>query len=110
MLTKFLFVGYCYSFEVRITYLSQYVFAHTTESYRLAEVHDLFVLAAKNSVSHAFKSPDWPSYYSDTDSIETYIQAVANKYQVPQYVRLRHSIIAAKWDEVGLPFESKAPF
>ncbi|KZO89789.1 FAD/NAD(P)-binding domain-containing protein [Calocera viscosa TUFC12733] len=44
-------------------------------------------------------NPDWPSYYSDTDSIEKYYEGIAEKYQVLQYVRLNHAVTAAKWDE-----------
>lgn len=44
-------------------------------------------------------NPSWPNYYATSEQIHAYMKDVAEKYQVSQYIRLRHSVESAVWNE-----------
>ncbi|KAL2833548.1 hypothetical protein BJY01DRAFT_259862 [Aspergillus pseudoustus] len=44
-------------------------------------------------------NPDWPNYYATSEQIHAYMHAVADKYECKQYIRYRHTINSAVWDE-----------
>lgn len=44
----------------------------------------------------------WSSYYASGAEIQAYLKRVAAKYDVHRYVKLRHRVIRAEWqDEEG---------
>lgn len=42
---------------------------------------------------------DWPNYYATSRQIHQYMHEVVEKYDCQQYVKLEHSIEAARWSE-----------
>ncbi|KAL2826251.1 hypothetical protein BDW59DRAFT_179602 [Aspergillus cavernicola] len=47
-------------------------------------------------------NPDWPNYYATSEQIHEYMHSVADKYDCNQYIKYRHTIQSAIWnDEKG---------
>ena len=44
-------------------------------------------------------NPDWSSYYAGGKEINDYISKIATKYQVRKYMKFRHLVTHAKWNE-----------
>ena len=42
---------------------------------------------------------DWPNYYATSQQIHQYMHEVADKYNCKKYIKLRHTIQSAKWNE-----------
>lgn len=45
-------------------------------------------------------NPDWPNYYAKAPQIYEYMKNTSKKYDVDRYMKFRHEIINALWDEV----------
>ncbi|KIM94682.1 hypothetical protein OIDMADRAFT_60459 [Oidiodendron maius Zn] len=43
-------------------------------------------------------NPFWSHYYADGKEILQYFQDVADKYGLRKYVKVRHTVVDAKWD------------
>ncbi|KAJ5107515.1 hypothetical protein N7456_004190 [Penicillium angulare] len=50
-------------------------------------------------------NPDWPNYYATSQQIHKYMQDVAKKYECNKYIKYRHSIKAAIWNETKAKWE-----
>ncbi|KAL2801096.1 hypothetical protein BJX66DRAFT_321046 [Aspergillus keveii] len=44
-------------------------------------------------------NPAWPNYYATSEQIHAYMHDVADRYECKQYIRFRHTIRSAVWDE-----------
>ena len=44
-------------------------------------------------------NPSWSQYYASGQEIHAYISSVAEKYQVRQHMKLKHTVKHAQWDE-----------
>lgn len=44
-------------------------------------------------------NPDWSSYYAGGEEINDYISKVATKYQVRKFMKFRHLVTHARWNE-----------
>ncbi|KAL2853502.1 hypothetical protein BJX68DRAFT_264970 [Aspergillus pseudodeflectus] len=44
-------------------------------------------------------NPAWPNYYATSEQIHAYMHNVADKYECKQYIRFRHTIRSAVWEE-----------
>jgi cation diffusion facilitator CzcD-associated flavoprotein CzcO len=44
-------------------------------------------------------NPNWSQYYAGGKEINEYVQRVADKYQTRQYMKFRHPVRQARWDE-----------
>ncbi|KAJ5661372.1 uncharacterized protein N7484_000744 [Penicillium longicatenatum] len=44
-------------------------------------------------------NPDWPNYYATSQQIHSYMHGVADKYDCNKFIKYRHSIKAAVWNE-----------
>lgn len=44
-------------------------------------------------------NPNWSSYYAGGKEINEYIQTMATKYQVRKYMKFRHLVTHAQWNE-----------
>ncbi|KAK7455091.1 hypothetical protein VKT23_010961 [Stygiomarasmius scandens] len=42
---------------------------------------------------------DWPHYFSSAAAIKEYMQLFAQKHDIPKYIRLRHTVTAAIYEE-----------
>ena len=49
--------------------------------------------------------PDWPNYYATSQEIHQYMHDVAEKFDCSKYIKLQHSIQAAKWNETKAKWE-----
>lgn len=49
------------------------------------------------------RNPNWSRYYSESPEIWQYFHDVVERHGLRKYMKLRHTVIAAKWDgEEGL--------
>ncbi|KAJ0415082.1 hypothetical protein BJY00DRAFT_305134 [Aspergillus carlsbadensis] len=44
-------------------------------------------------------NPAWPNYYATSEQIHAYMHDVADRYECKQYIRFRHTIRSAVWEE-----------
>lgn len=49
--------------------------------------------------------PDWPNYYATSQEIHQYMHDVAEKFDCKKYIKLQHSIQAARWNEAKAKWE-----
>ncbi|KAI2467497.1 cyclohexanone monooxygenase [Annulohypoxylon bovei var. microspora] len=54
--------------------------------------------------SHAYQypwapNPEWKKYYSGSEELCQYFKGVAERFNIMQYVKLRHRIVGASWNE-----------
>lgn len=54
--------------------------------------------------SHAYQltfaeNPDWSSFYAPGDEICKYLESVAEKYKLMPYIKLKHRLVRAQYDE-----------
>ncbi|ETI26517.1 hypothetical protein G647_03294 [Cladophialophora carrionii CBS 160.54] len=45
------------------------------------------------------RNPEWSHYYSDSPEIWRYFKSVVERHDLMKHIKLRHKIIAAKWEE-----------
>jgi cation diffusion facilitator CzcD-associated flavoprotein CzcO len=45
-------------------------------------------------------NPEWPNYYATSAQILDYMKKTAKKYGVERFVKYKHSIKYAQWDEL----------
>jgi len=62
--------------------------------------------AACDIPSHAYTyafalNPDWPSFFSPSENIWSYLDRVANTFQLRQYMRFRSEITRCEWQEAS---------
>ena len=54
-----------------------------------------------HNYSYSFApNPEWPNYYATSEQIHAYMEDVAKRYEVERYIRLRHSVESAVWNEM----------
>ena len=44
-------------------------------------------------------NPEWPNYYATSAQILDYMKKTAKKYKIERYVKYRHQIKHAQWEE-----------
>ncbi|OAL46300.1 FAD/NAD(P)-binding domain-containing protein [Pyrenochaeta sp. DS3sAY3a] len=44
-------------------------------------------------------NPNWPNYYATSEQIHEYMHDVANKYDCNRYIKYKHSVKSAVWNE-----------
>lgn len=44
-------------------------------------------------------NPDWPNYYATSQQIHSYMHDVATKYDCEKYIKYRHAVKSAVWNE-----------
>ncbi|BCS25444.1 flavin-containing monooxygenase [Aspergillus puulaauensis] len=44
-------------------------------------------------------NPEWPNYYATSQQIYEYLKKTVAKYEVNKYIRYRHSVQDARWDD-----------
>ncbi|KAL2841973.1 hypothetical protein BJX68DRAFT_278502 [Aspergillus pseudodeflectus] len=50
-------------------------------------------------------NPNWPNYYATAQQIHEYMHGVADKYDCNKYIKYRHAIKGAVWDEEDAKWE-----
>ncbi|KAL2848916.1 hypothetical protein BJY01DRAFT_262438 [Aspergillus pseudoustus] len=50
-------------------------------------------------------NPNWPNYYATSQQIHEYMHGVADKYDCNRYIKYRHSIKGALWNEEDAKWE-----
>ncbi|KAI9150713.1 FAD/NAD(P)-binding domain-containing protein [Paramyrothecium foliicola] len=45
-------------------------------------------------------NPEWPNYYATSEQIHDYMHGVADKYDCNRFIKYRHSIKSAVWNEL----------
>jgi cation diffusion facilitator CzcD-associated flavoprotein CzcO len=53
-------------------------------------------------VSYQFswaRNPRWSQYYSGAREIWNYLCDIVDKYQLRKYIKLKHTVISANWNE-----------
>ncbi|KAL2067206.1 hypothetical protein VTL71DRAFT_1630 [Oculimacula yallundae] len=44
-------------------------------------------------------NPDWPNYYATAEQIHSYMHSVADKYDCNRFIKYKHSVKSAIWNE-----------
>lgn len=44
-------------------------------------------------------NPKWPNYYATSEQIFDYMKDTAQKYDAEKYIKFKHSIQDARWDD-----------
>ena len=53
-----------------------------------------------HNYSYSFEpNPEWPNYYATSAQILEYMRKTARKYNIEKYIKYKHSIKHAQWDE-----------
>ena len=54
-----------------------------------------------HSYTYSFEpSPSWSSVYASSAEISAYFRSFSQKYNLGRYIKTRHQIVGAQWDEV----------
>lgn len=55
----------------------------------------------ETKLTYLHMQPQWSAFYAPGREILSYLQNVVDKYKVSQYIRLRHELTSAKWDDAS---------
>jgi len=50
-------------------------------------------------------NPDWPNYYATAEQIHNYMHGVADKYDCNRFIKYKHSVKSAIWNESKAKWE-----
>lgn len=51
--------------------------------------------------------PDWPNYYATSEQIHEYMHGVSDQYDCNRFIKYRHSVKSAVWNELKGKWEMK---
>ena len=51
--------------------------------------------------------PDWPNYYATSEQIHDYMHGVSDQYDCNRFIKYRHSVKSAIWNEQKGKWEMK---
>src|SRR5579862_5282639 len=89
---------------MRIDTPGRFVFlllTHSSTILTLLACHSCACDVPAHSYTYSFEpSPSWSSVYAGSAEIAAYFRGFCQKYNLGRYIRTRHEIVGAQWDEV----------